>query len=485
MKSILRPLLSLFLMLSMLVGTLPITAFSNSADINMIPYGFDNEDHITFVEVFEEEIYSHDAPSQSDVEISILTSTLEEPVGMQGFEGEYALSENSDEIIEIIVQFVTPPSVALRLLHERNYQLYEHTTSFDTQALAAHDTFQQQLREIPFPFDIEQIDLFGEHFELFNGVFMRLPMRMVSSIAELEEVFAVFPNTRIAVDVPQVEESMSDDSFMPLSVSHNLEARALFNIDYIHNELGITGAGDGDRREVIRVGVLDSGIYHNHPALRRYRDPAGGMRGKNFVRPIDRPGEIPAPFLHSHGTHVAGTIVAMAPDVELWDYQVLYASIAADGRIHLRGNADWYISAIEQARKDRMHIINVSLDDLGDSADIFSPINHALNMASIEGIVCVVSAGNAADRPFTISRIAGSALPISVGAGTLGGRNHLGDTIWNIPSDGASARGPVQGTFHIKPDIVAPGVQIHSTLPGGDMELYLKEGMALLMQLQQ
>ena len=70
MKSVLRQLLSLFLVLSMLVGTLPVTAFSNSADINMIPYSFDNENNVLFAEVLEEEAYSHDASSQSDSEIS-------------------------------------------------------------------------------------------------------------------------------------------------------------------------------------------------------------------------------------------------------------------------------------------------------------------------------------------------------------------------------------------------------------------------------
>jgi hypothetical protein len=56
------------------------------------------------------------------MEYSILTSTMGTPVGMQGFEGEYAIT-SPYQMVEIVVQFVTPPAVALRLLQERSFSL--------------------------------------------------------------------------------------------------------------------------------------------------------------------------------------------------------------------------------------------------------------------------------------------------------------------------------------------------------------------------
>jgi len=54
-----------------------------------------------------------------------------------------------------------------------------------------------------------------------------------------------------------------------------------------------------------------------------------------------------------------------------------------------------------------------------------------------------------------------AALPIVVAAGTAGGLNQTQDNIADT-----SSRGSVPGTYHIKPDIVAPGVGIHSPMVG-------------------
>jgi len=249
------------------------------------------------------------------IETAILASTLGNAIGMQGFEGEYTI-DSPDEIIEIIVQFVTPPSVALRLIHERGIFTDVALLSgvyFEEQALMGHTAFRQQLSEISDggASDIN-VEIFGTHHCLFNGVFMRVPGSMVNEIAELPEVFAVFPNSEHYVDT--IPYNDNDDSFLvPMSnFPHNNTARELFEIDFIHNTLGFTGRG-------IKVAVLDSGIDYNHPDLRRYRDPATNrIRGWDFVRNNNDPMDV-----YGHGTHVSGTIVAMAPDVELWHFRVL------------------------------------------------------------------------------------------------------------------------------------------------------------------
>lgn len=369
---------------------------------------------------------------------NFLRSTLGGSIGMQGFEGAYALND-PQEIVEIIVQFVTPPFVALRLGQGSGSPSARMLSgdSFEAQALTAHDAFQQQLSQLPMPFGVEQqIEIFGEQSALFNGVYMRLPAGMVSSISALPEVFAVFPNLVISIDVPPF---VSPSSLAPMSFPHNNAARTLFNIDQIHNTLGFTGDG-------VVVAVLDTGIDGNHPDLMRYRDPATNrIRGWNFINNNNNVGDP-----HGHGTHVSGTVVAMAPDVELWHYRILDA--AGQGR------TSWLMDAIEQAWSDGADIINLSLGPAG-TPNVSDPVSYMLNLVALDGVIPVVAAGN---NPSTISSYGTASLPIVVGAGTDGGIGQLLDTIASF-----SSRGPVPHTFHIKPDIIAPGVGIHSTWPGG------------------
>jgi len=83
----------------------------------------------------------------------ILTSTLGEAVGMQGFYGDHAIN-NPTEVVEIIVQFVTPPEVALRIMVEEGISR-EHSvfgTDFRAQALAAHTAFQHNLNKFEYHF---------------------------------------------------------------------------------------------------------------------------------------------------------------------------------------------------------------------------------------------------------------------------------------------------------------------------------------------
>ena len=93
-------------------------------------------------------------------ELCILTATLGKPVGMQGFEGDYAIKSPND-IIEIIVQFAEPSSVALQLLQERETpegramsgrrRGRDRTlpdSSLVEQSLTAHSKFRQRLNQI-------------------------------------------------------------------------------------------------------------------------------------------------------------------------------------------------------------------------------------------------------------------------------------------------------------------------------------------------
>ena len=388
-------------------------------------------------------------------ELDVLVSYLSEPVGMQGFEGHYAIN-SSDETIEVIVQFITPPYVALRHMHERDIPLGRALpeVSHEEQALSAHVAFQQQLESIPMPLGLTNIEIFGEHHELFNGVFMRVPSDMIPSISALPEVFAVFPNARHTDEVLTTDDASA--SFASTDFPHNNAARQLFNVDYIHNELGFTGAG-------VRVAVLDSGVDYNHPDLMQYQDTnIGRIRGRNFVSGYPEG----VMDFHGHGTHVSGTVVAMAPNVELWHYRVL------DSNNY--GSLSWYIDGATQAWRDGADVINFSIH--GDWTNVWDLLNNLFNLIVMDGIVVVIIAGSfqlVSSRPQSLSVFGAASLPIIVAAGTMGGEEQTQDTIADL-----SSHGPVPITFHIKPDIVAPGVAIHSPLPGGGYGIWQGTSMA-------
>ncbi|MCL2587932.1 MAG: S8 family serine peptidase [Oscillospiraceae bacterium] len=227
------------------------------------------------------------------------------------------------------------------------------------------------------------------------------------------------------------------------------ESLELFHMDYIHNTLGFTGDG-------LRVGVLDTGIDYRHPIFAPYLNPATGrIRGRNFT--TDNGGD-PNNLMdgHGHGIHVAGTVVALAPDIELWAYKVITDSNFAE--------EDWIVGGVERAHADGMDVMNLSLGGL--IHDPFFPFNVATNLAMLDGTVVVNAAGNAGGMGmFTIGSPAGASLPISVGSGTAGGRNNFGDRMSDF-----SSIGPTFGTYHLGVDIVAPGdFVVSATINGGYM----------------
>ena len=412
----------------------------------------------------QDSTWASDQDSRELLEHNILTSTMTGSVGMQGFEGRYAI-DNPNEIVEIVVQFVTPPYVALRLMQEREIstQPLGRTlpgASLEEQALSAHEVFGQQLAQIPMPFGRNnQFEIFSEHHRLFNGVFMRVPGYMVEIIAGLDEVFVVTPNvTFYPLPVYISADGVQDHLFLPdsHSVSETLltapaigpinpnlmrGARELFDMDYIHNVMGITGAG-------VRVAVIDSGIEHEHPEFERFLDETGRIRGGD--RFDNSPSDNPADWARSHGTAVSGSLIAMAPDIELWNY-----------RIHLGGIGPGLhpVRAVEYAHMDGMDVINMSF---GGPAGIGTPISAAVNLAVLDGIVAVSAVGNIIPPHWTSRPMdPGSAsLGIGVGSGRTG--SDIAENCVDRLSD-FSVRGPAHISYHIKPDIIAPGDLVFTT----------------------
>jgi len=236
----------------------------------------------------------------------------------------------------------------------------------------------------------------------------------------------------------------------------------MIGADKVWEEFGVRGEG-------VVVGQSDSGADVNHLELKEsYRGNTGGD-DYNWFDPWT--GE-PAPFdENGHGTHTLGTIVGqngigIAPDATWFAcanlvrnlanpalyldcMQFMLAPFPQDGDPFVEGdplraadvlNNSWGCPEIE-----------------GCDADSLKAAADNLRAA---GIFVVVSTGN--DGP--LCNTVDAPLSLYDSAFSVGAIDQFG----NVAD--FSSRGPVNadGSGRIKPDIVAPGVNILSSLPGGN-----------------
>jgi minor extracellular serine protease Vpr len=163
--------------------------------------------------------------------------------------------------------------------------------------------------------------------------------------------------------------------------------------------------------EGIKVGVIDTGIDYSHPDLRRNFKGGYDLVDQDSD-PMETKSKQGIPTMH--GTHVAGIIAAngkiqgVAPKAEI----IAYRALGPGGM----GTSEQVIAAIEQAIKDKVDIINLSLGNEVNGPDW--PTSLALNKAVDKGIVAVTSSGNSGPEMWTVGSPGTALKAISVGAST-------------------------------------------------------------------
>jgi serine protease AprX len=223
-----------------------------------------------------------------------------------------------------------------------------------------------------------------------------------------------------------------------------------------------------DGRGIV-VGVIDSGLASTGTyQIRRCVDftrPANGKPYTDNAQPIDEFG---------HGTHVGGLIAGngggsngrfrgVAPGASLVGLKVLDATGA--------GRTSDVLSALEYAVTNRdalgLRVLNLSLGHpIYEPADR-DPLVQGVETAARSGLVVVVSAGNFGCLPQTTRcgyagiTSPGNA-PSAITVGSLDTRNTTSRLDDAIPS--YSSRGPSWYDGYAKPDVVAPGHRLVSTI---------------------
>ena len=225
----------------------------------------------------------------------------------------------------------------------------------------------------------------------------------------------------------------------------------------------------GMHGEGIDIGLIDTGIDYLHEAL-------GGAPFPNskVVGGYDCANDDPDPMDdYGHGTHVAGIIAGEGPPptnlrgvaykAHLW----VYKAFDATGT----GYYSWILAAIERvldpdanpATPTPISVVNMSFGGTGTPDD---PISEAVDNLVSAGVVAAVAAGNDGDQlPISSPGCARKALTV--------GATSITDSVTSW-----SSRGPTATPFLLKPDVVAPGLDILSAKMGGGYVLMSGTSMA-------
>lgn len=199
-----------------------------------------------------------------------------------------------------------------------------------------------------------------------------------------------------------------------VSSVNNYKVHSDSNVEIIGGEL-VRGIFDGKNHRLtgkgVKVGVIDTGIDYSHPDLAKNY---GG--GQDFVDGDHDPMETKSMGEKNtlHGTHVAGIIAAngrlkgVAPEATI----IAYRALGPGGS----GTTEQVITAIEEAIKDKVDVLNLSLGNEVNGPDL--PISLALNNAVANGVIAVTSSGNSGPNVWTVGSPGTAGKAISVGAST-------------------------------------------------------------------
>lgn len=237
------------------------------------------------------------------------------------------------------------------------------------------------------------------------------------------------------------------------------------NADQVWNEFGVTGEG-------IVVMDADTGVDWDHPALiNQYRGWNGTTADHNYNW-FDATGTYPnvPGDGHGHGTHTTGSMVGddggsnqigVAPGAK-WIAAKNMSNSGSGDDADFHAAFQWALAPTDLSGQNpdpamAPHVMNNSWGYWGGGDPQFETDIENLVAA---GIVVEVSAGNEGSSCSSLRSPGDYEISFTTGATSQGGN------IWYASSRGTSDLYPA---IH-KPDIVAPGDNIRSCVPGGGYE---------------
>ena len=320
-------------------------------------------------------------------------------------------------------------------------------------------------------------------FWIMNLIVVQSTRKELEKIAARSDVEIVEENFRVSLIKPVGERAKSVEiPSKGIGVTPGLRA---INAPRVWHELGITGLGR-------LVGNIDTGVDGAHPALSsRWR--GNHEPWQECWKDAVGFGDTTPHDYYGHGTHVMGTLCGLGT--------------ATNDTIGVAWQAEWIAdNSINQNTGTAFDndILNAfqwfadpdgdttTIDDVPDVVQNSWGIDHrfsgyvdcdyrwqtVIENCEAAGVVVTFSAGNEGPSPQTHRSPANicntSTTNFSIGAVDA---THYG---FPYPIAGFSSRGPSDCDGRTKkPEVVAPGVQVYSSVPGGGYEQYGWDGTSM------
>ncbi|SDR44707.1 S8 family serine peptidase [Natronobacterium texcoconense] len=367
--------------------------------------------------------------------------------------------EEASGSVEIVVRLEEPP-------------LADATVSDETEAYLEGHAAETQEPLLEYVDETPGASV-HEEFWVTNAVVLEVDLGRVDleAFAQFDDVEAVHENFEVPLpEVPDEQvttlsadalnhssEPTADESVKPTTGIDTL------NAPFVWDDYDVRGEG-------VRVAVLDTGIDPTHPDLDLYTEDPSDPTYPGGWAEFDGSGErVEGSTPHDvegHGTHVSGTVaggndsgiaVGVAPEAELLHGQVLGENGGSFAQI---------VAGLEWALEADADVINLSLGADGAHPELVDPVRNAAESDT----VVVGAVGN--DGPGTSGSPGNVYETLGVGAvdddgavASFSGGERLERSNWTTDWGGAPADWP---DSYVVPDVVAPGVAVESTAPGGE-----------------
>jgi serine protease AprX len=287
---------------------------------------------------------------------------------------------------------------------------------------------------------------------LIHGLAVRLPARAARGLVRVDGVAGVTLNTRVRA------QGITGDR---LDTSYPRTVNAPRVWEYRH----LTGKGVG-------VAVIDTGVNGDMVDFKGQYNGASRVVANVVTNPL----ATTAGDGYGHGTHVAGIIAGNSFNRSMYDPAYGdYVGVAPEADLITvkasddAGNAtvldviNGLQFVVDHKDTYNIRVVNLSLSSATPSSYRDDPLSAAAEAAWFKGIVVVAAAGNRGTDPDAVRYAPGNdPYVITVGGTDDGGTSDRTDdrlATW-------SSRGTTQDGF-AKPDVVAPGAHIQSTLALG------------------
>jgi len=302
---------------------------------------------------------------------------------------------------------------------------------------------------------------------VMDYIVIDIPPNLVPRIQEIPGVIEVVPErtyriaTFVAVPVEKKLQQLAGLLMNPLTLPMALARSAQIDAGKYYwvtsESRKALGAEEADKLGVqgegVKVAVLDTGV---DPTL----EDLLGVFGESTMEPQPLPLDE-----NGHGSHVASTccgrgapdphgkILGVAPRASVFGIKCLGMGIGT-------GSTSDIVEAILKAWQRGAKVINMSLgtdispgERHNEEAD---PICRAIRLVSRDGVIVVVAAGNSGQGYASTPGICSDAITV----GAIDAEGKIADF---------SSRNHPDYEERQKPEVVAPGVNIHATTATGSM----------------